>query len=72
MKAGRTDIEIGTRIRTTSRWDKSIITGEITHPFGCFGITKSTVAGIYIDPEYKNEFGKIGNLYDGDYEVIKE
>lgn len=71
MKAGKTNIDIGARIRTTKRWDEeAIITGTITHPFGCFG--GNPIAGIYIDKEYQGTFGEIGNLYKGDFEVITE
>ena len=37
MIAGKTNIDCGTKIKTTLRWDRTIITGIITHPFGCFG-----------------------------------
>ena len=71
MDAGKTKIQVGTKIRTTKQWDEKIITGTITHPFGCFGVTPSTIAGIEIDTEYHAEFGEIGNLFKGDFEIIE-
>lgn len=69
MKAGLTDIEIGTRIRTTKRWNKKIITGTITNPFGCFG---EAFAGIRIDAQYHAEFGEIANLMELDFSIINK
>lgn len=69
MKAGKTDIEVGTRIRTTKTWLEEGITGTITHPFG---ISSNAIAGIWIDPLYQPRFTSIGNLYEGDFEVIEE
>lgn len=71
MKAGRTKIDMGTRIRTTTQWG-GIVTGYITHPFGSFGINPSTLAGIVIDEEYHAQFGDKGNLYEGDFELLKK
>ena len=49
MNAGKTNIEIGTKIKTTKNWDVTIITGTITHPFGCFGMYDyGAIAGIRI------------------------
>ena len=70
MNAGKTNIPVGTKIRTTKRWDEKIVTGKITHPFGCFG--GNPMAGIYIDKEYQEDFTDIGNLYTGDFEVIEQ
>ncbi|MFW5872133.1 MAG: hypothetical protein ACOCUT_03415 [bacterium] len=48
MKAGLIDIKSGTRIRTTKKWNKYIVEGEITHPFGSLGGTEyGAIAGIY-------------------------
>jgi hypothetical protein len=71
-KAGKTNLECGTRIKTTYHWDNDkIITGEITHPFGKFGsYDYGAVAGIRIDEQYQKEYGDIGNLFDGDFEPI--
>ena len=69
MNAGKTNIPIRTKIKTTKQWNKDIIvTGEITHPFGCFG--GDPIAGIRIDKEYQTQFGDIGNLYKGDFEIL--
>jgi len=70
MKAGQTDIEVGTKIRTTTSWDKTIITGTIAHPFGYFGGNPQVVAGIRIDKKFQDRFLGIGNLYAGDFEVV--
>lgn len=69
MFAGKTKIEVGTRIRTTKKWDNTIVTGTITHPFACFG--GNPIAGIRIDREYLTEFADIGNLYKGDFKVMR-
>lgn len=72
MNAGKTNVPVGKRIRTTAKWDREcIVTGEITHPFGCFG--GNPIAGIRIDKECQEKYGvlEIGNLYKGDFEVIK-
>jgi hypothetical protein len=69
MNAGKTNIPVGTKIRTTNQWDTVIVTGKITHPFGCFG--GNPIAGIWIDEEYQSQFGDMGNLYKGDYEIAK-
>jgi len=72
MKAGKTNIEIGTRIKTTKTWDATIITGTITHSFGCFGMYDyGAIAGIYIDKEYQSQFGETGNLMKNDFELCK-
>jgi len=73
MKAGKTKLECGTRIKTTKQWDKEhIVTGEITHPFGCFGsYDNGAIAGIRIDKEYQIIFGEIANLFKNDFEVIQ-
>jgi len=71
MKAGLTEIKIGTKIKTTKQWNNIIVTGRITHTFGEFGGTsKGAIAGIRLDEEYHNIFGEIGNLFEGDYQVI--
>jgi hypothetical protein len=71
MNAGKTRIPIGTKVRTTKRWDKDdIVTGTITHPFGYFG--GNPIAGIRIDKKYQSTFGDIGNLYKGDFEILSE
>ena len=71
MKAGKTNVEVGTRIRTTKNWDRRIVTGTITHPFGCFGMYDfGAIAGIRIDKQYQNEFVEIGNLMKNDFVVI--
>ena len=73
MIAGKTNIDCGTKIKTTLRWDRTIITGIITHPFGCFGkYDYGAVAGIRIDKEFHKLFGKIGNLMSNDFTVIKQ
>lgn len=73
MKAGKTEIECGTKIRTTLKWQNAIVTGEITHPFGAFGMyDHGAIAGIRIDKEFQSLFGEIGNLMEGDFEVIPE
>jgi hypothetical protein len=73
MKAGKTNIDVGTRIRTTRAWGgDDIVTGEITHPFGCYGAyDRGAIAGIYIDAAFQKKFGEIGQLFPGDFEVIK-
>ena len=74
-KAGLTKIECNTPIITTKSWDKDrIVTGLITHPFGCFGGTDhGAVAGIRIDEhcQVKVETKGIGNLMKGDFEILK-
>ena len=73
MLAGKTYLKVTARIRTTKKWDKdTIVTGEITHPFGCFGGTSyGAVAGIRIDYQFKDKFPTlIGNLFKGDFEEI--
>jgi len=74
MNAGKTNIPINTRIKTTRQWDRDrIVTGAITHPFGCFG--GNPIAGIYIDKECQEgngPYSEIGNLYKGDFEIIEE
>lgn len=73
MKAGKTYVEVGTRIKTTKRWDSEhTVTGEITHPFGKFGMYDfGAVAGIRIDEDYHYLFGDIGNLGPFDFEVVE-
>lgn len=71
MKAGKTNLDVGTKIKTTKKWDDVIITGTITHPFGCFGgYDKGAIAGIYIDTEFQKTFGKTGNLFEGDFKTM--
>ena len=73
MKAGKTDIEVGTKVITNGRWLKKGITGSITHPFGSFGGSDyGAVAGIRIDKEFRSDFGEIGNLFKNDFKVIKQ
>lgn len=72
MKAGFTDLDCGTRIKTTKKWLGMIVTGEITHPFGEFG-NFGAIAGIRIDKEYRYKgIGETGNLFVGDFEVIRK
>ena len=68
MLAGKTKLEIGTRIITTEKWHEESITGTITHPFGCFG--NGAMAVIRIDKKFHKEHGKIGNLYKGDFNKL--
>ena len=73
MKAGKTNLEVGTRIKTTKKWDPNIrVTGKITHPFGIFGGTDyGAIAGIRIDEEFQLIFGEVSNLMPGDFEKIE-
>lgn len=71
MKAGKTNVEVGTKIKTTLQWGE-IVTGTITHAFGCYGGTDyGAIAGIRIDKEFHEEYGEEGNLFEGDFEVIE-
>lgn len=86
MRAGKTYLKCGTKIQVTKQWLGKLkdlfdnnklpckkVTGTITHPFGMFGgYDFGAIAGIRIDKEYQNAFGEIGNLFEGDYKVIKE
>ncbi len=71
MKAGKTNLDVGTQIKTTKKWDKNIITGTITHAFGNFGMYDyGAIAGIRIDEKYQNMFGETGNLFKDDFKVL--
>ena len=70
IKAGKTDILVGSKIKTASKWG-AVVTGTITHAFGQFGGTSyGAIAGIWIDAEYQQGRGETGNLFPGDFEVI--
>ena len=71
INAGKTNIPIGTRIKTTNQWNEQTVTGIITHPFGCFGgYNYGAVAGISIDKQYTIGVSDIGNLFKGDFIII--
>lgn len=64
MKAGKTDFEVGTRVRITrvigtDADDKALVgaTGEITHPFPglMLGRPSQYIAGIYLDDEHRTK-----------------
>jgi hypothetical protein len=53
MKAGQTNIEVGTRVMLSNIKDKDFkhlngLEGEVTHPFA-FGTTKKNWLGIWLD-----------------------
>lgn len=75
--AGKTNVLVGTRIRTTKQWDEDgagrIVEGEITHPFVYLeGYGLGAVAGIWIDLEDADRYGidERANLFPGDWKII--
>jgi len=70
MKAGKTQIECGTKIKIIKGCLKGA-TGEITHAFGCYGFyDHGAVAGAWINDYKKWGSSEEVNLFKDDFEVI--
>lgn len=73
MKAGRTNIDINTRIRVKELKgeDKVLsgLTGQITHPFA-FGESGDGWIGIYLDNGLECPYGDKFNLKVNEIEII--
>ena len=75
MKAGQTDLEVGTRVQITGITNKDDIelnglTGTITHPFG-FGCTKKGWVGVYLDT-HATSYGDKCNIKETELKIIEE
>ncbi len=74
MNAGKTNIEVGTKIKITAVKDfedKELIgkTGRITHPFG-FCSLGDEICGVYLDES--DYYGNQTNLLIGDkFEIVQ-
>lgn len=74
MKAGQTNIEVGTRvqIQNVKGEDKILngMTGTVTHPFA-FGETKKGWLGIWIDHSINCPYGGQCNVKESEVLIIK-
>ena len=75
MKAGQTDLEVGTRVKLQNikGRDKELngLTGTVTHPFA-FGETKKGWIGIWLDAEKgTTQYGEQVNVKTTEIEIIK-
>ena len=75
MKAGQTNIEVGTHIRikgvTGEDSDLNELTGRVTHPFA-FGCTQKGWIGIYLDDENSGFLDNKVNIRETELQVIEE
>lgn len=76
MKAGQTNIEVGTRvkIKNLTGEDKTLngMTGTVTHPFA-FGCTKKGWVGVWLDSTTAvMPYGGQMNIKVTECEIIKE
>ena len=71
MKAGKTNIDVGTKIEMLKDRSLKGATGKITHAFGCYGsYDHGAIAGVWIDNyrEYNLSQAEV-NLFKGDFKV---
>lgn len=72
MKAGRSNHNIGTRIRiknlTGDDSDLNGVTGELTHPFASF---EANYVGVYLDDEMVSASGICNLASENEFEVIE-
>lgn len=74
MKAGKTNIEVGTKIKFLEPSGIGGATGKITHAFGFLGFyDHGAIAGAYVDDhrKYGFPFPEV-NLFAGDFEIINQ
>ena len=62
MKAGQTNINVGTKVRVISNDpDVNGIEGVVTHPFA-FGCTKENWVGIWVSPQFQEKCVYVENF----------
>lgn len=73
MKAGQTNIEVGTKVKIINikgeDQDLNGRTGTVTHPFA-FGETKKGWVGIWLDPNCSSIYGGQCNVKSSELEII--
>jgi len=72
MKAGKSNYEVGTRIRIKNIQDEDAdmngLTGKLTHPFGCY---PADYVGVWLDEQDVVFYNDCNLKCEHEFEVIK-